>query len=93
MPAGGASARRLGRETKAGKWGGGVLGQTPPCLAMQLPCHTLCRCERVWCRGGVPSGFVVPELTQLEVRNTTLRAPTQNSRGEWLPEWCLPPKP
>ena len=39
------------------------------------------------CRGGLATSFTMPELTQLEVRNTTLRAPVMNSRGEWLPEW------
>ena len=41
------------------------------------------------CRGGLPPKFHVPELKQLETRNSTLREPTTNSRGEFLPEWYV----
>ena len=39
------------------------------------------------CRGGLPANFSVPELASFEARNTTLRQPGKNSRGEFLPEW------
>ena len=33
----------------------------------------------------------MPELKQVETRNSTLREPTTNSRGEFLPEWYTLP--
>ena len=58
------------------------------CLTLE-PRFSFITCHAVMCRGGLPPTFFVPELAQFEARNTTLREPGQNSRGENLPEWWV----
>lgn len=41
------------------------------------------------CRGGLSGHLYAPEIELFEAINTSLRAVTTNSRGEYLPEWCV----
>ena len=58
-------------------------------VGADLP-RVLLRCSsmHVLCSGPLPASLYAPQLATLELRNSTVRATSKNSRGEYLPEWC-----